>query len=188
MSADSLSTILKLYPGSDHFLAIPLLLPWSKLPSSLTWPKWHLGFHSWLRTFHTQSSTQHPEHLVKTWIRLYSSRLGNLQWLPLSLSQNLNLTEAPRLPDLTFYYSPLHSLSSSHTGPRLFLTLSGTLLPQDSCTWSYLESPSLVYSHILRLCSNAPVREVPSDHPSLYCTPTSISPPLSTFHQFWFSQ
>lgn len=116
MSADSLSTILKLYLGSDHFLAIPLLLPRSKLPSFFTWPKWHLGFHSWLLTFHTQSSTLHPEHLVKTWIRLYSSRLGNLQWRPLSLSQNLNLTEAQRLP-LAFLISPSTTLPFTHSAP-----------------------------------------------------------------------
>ena len=116
MSASSLSTVLKLYPGSDHFLAIPLLLSWSKLPSSFTWPKWHLGFHSWLLTFRTQSSIQHPEHLVKTWIRLCSSMLGNLQWLPLSLGQNLNLTEAQRLP-LAFLISPSTTLPFTHSAP-----------------------------------------------------------------------
>lgn len=84
-----------------------------------------------------------PRHLVKTWVRSYSSVLKTprLQSKP----NPYRGTEASSgLSDLTFYYSPLHPLSSSHTCPRPCLTLSGTLLPQVDCTYPYMVGENIM--------------------------------------------
>lgn len=149
----------------DHFLAVPWLLPWSKWPPSLTWPRWHLCL---------QPSLLAPYILYTVlksafrgiWLKHESDRIP-LCWKPLAFSQSQILTEAQR-PPLAFLISPSTTLPSTHSAPATpalghashcqahSYLRSIALTP----TWNPLNIP-LVHSHILQISAHMfPIKEV----------------------------